>query len=72
MASLLQNELNGGTPAAAATAITMTQPVNRIRRQSPPISAIRSVRSSRMMTPAAANNRALGQAWVNTSKMPAP
>ena len=72
MASLLQNELKGGTPAAAATAISVIQPVNRIRCQSPPISAIRSVRSSRMITPAARNSRAFGQAWVKTSNTPAP
>ena len=72
MASLLQKVLNGGIPAPAATAISITQPVSGIRCHSPPISASRSVRSSRMITPAARKSSALGQAWAKTSKMPAP
>ncbi len=70
--SLLQKVLNGGMPAPAATAISISHPVKRIRRHSPPISAIRSVRSSRMTTPAARKSRAFGQACVKSSKMLAP
>ena len=72
IASLLQKVLKGGMPAPAATAIPITIPVKRIRRHNPPISASRSVRSSRMMTPAARKRSAFGQACVNSSKTPAP
>ena len=70
--SLLQKVLNGGMPDAAATAITITDPVKRIRCHNPPISESRSVRSSRMITPAARKSSAFGHACVKSSKMPAP
>ena len=70
--SLLQNVLNGGMPAPAATAISISHPVKRIRRHNPPISESRSVRSSRMITPAPRKRSAFGHALVKSSKTPAP
>ena len=65
---MLTNPLSGGMPAAAAAPINIRTPVVRMRRQSPPISAMLSVRSSRTMMPAPRNRRAFDQPWVNAWK----